>query len=324
MNPGRHRTELSVAAAIVALALVLAVRAPGYFAAGNLVDVLMAGLPLLVVALGLTMVMLLGEIDISVASTFAIAGALAGALATFGVPLPLAFVSAPLVGALLGAVNGLLVARWRIPSIVATLATMVALRDGWRWLTQGAWVQNLPAGFQWFGLSQQAYPAAAAAIAVAVAIAAGLVLTQVTWGRAVIAAGSNPEAARLAGIDVPKIRFWVFVVAGTLTGVAALLNAARFNQIPANAGVGLEMKGIAAALVGGVSVSGGRGSITGTVLGVVLLGAIGPALTFLGASAYWERAIQGAIILISVGIDARASRRRPIHSAIERGRRAVA
>jgi rhamnose transport system permease protein len=123
-------------------------------------------------------------------------------------------------------------------------------------------------------------------------------------GRAIYATGSNEEAARLAGVETARVKLSVFAIAGTLTGLASLLNSVRFNQIPSNAGLGLEMKVIAAAVVGGAAIRGGRGSFAGTLLGVVLLGAIGPALTFIGVSAYWERALQGAIILAAVGIDA--------------------
>jgi rhamnose transport system permease protein len=214
------------------------------------------------------------------------------------------FLVACSTGAALGALNGSLIAYLRLPSIVVTLATMVALRDALRWTTQGAWVQDLPAGFQWFGLSQAAYPA------VAVLCAAGL-LTTMAWaasnvaaGRAIYATGSNPDAARLAGFDTAFVKWAVFTAAGVLTGLAAVLNAVRFNQIPSNAGVGLEMKVIAAVVVGGAAIRGGRGTFAGTLLGVILLGAIGPALTFLGVNAYWERAIQGGIILAAVGADA--------------------
>jgi rhamnose transport system permease protein len=123
-------------------------------------------------------------------------------------------------------------------------------------------------------------------------------------GRAVYATGSNEHAARLAGFDTARITCSVFALAGALTGLGALLNSVRFNQIPSNAGIGLEMKVIAAAVVGGAAISGGQGSVAGTLLGVVLLGAVGPALTFLGVNAYWERALQGAIILAAVTIDA--------------------
>jgi rhamnose transport system permease protein len=306
----RHRAELSVALAIALLASVLALAAPAYFQAGHLTSLLLANLPVLLVAVGLTLVMLTGEIDISVGSVFAIASVVAGVLATSGVPLPLALAAAPLTGALLGATNGVLVGALGIPSIVATLATMVAWRDGLRWSTGGVWVQDLPAGFQWIGLSQRSYPFGAAVIALSVAVALSFGLRHLAAGRAVYATGSNPEAARLAGIDVGRLRLAVFTLAGLLTGLAALLNTVRFSQIPSNAGIGLEMKVIAAILVGGTAITGGRGSVIGTALGVALLGMIGPALTFLGASAYWERAIQGAIILVAVGVE--ATRRAPI------------
>jgi rhamnose transport system permease protein len=120
----------------------------------------------------------------------------------------------------------------------------------------------------------------------------------------VYATGSNPEGARLAGIEPSRVVFWVFTLTGALTGCAALLNSVRFNQIPSNAGIGMEMQVIAAVIVGGVAVTGGRGTVVGALLGVILLGMIGPALTFLGISAYWERALQGAIILAAVAIDA--------------------
>jgi rhamnose transport system permease protein len=123
-------------------------------------------------------------------------------------------------------------------------------------------------------------------------------------GRAVYATGSNVEAARLASIDTALVKLSIFTVAGALTGLAALLNSVRFNQIPSNTGLGLEMKVIASVVVGGAAITGGRGTFTGTVLGVALLGAIGPALTFLGVSAQWERAVQGGIILAAVTIDA--------------------
>src|SRR5213075_3111906 len=111
-------------------------------------------------------------------------------------------------------------------------------------------------------------------------------------------------AARLAGLNTSRIKWSVFSALGAMAGLAAVLNAVRFNQIPSNTGIGLEMKVIASVVVGGAAITGGRGSVAGTVLGVVLLGAIGPALTFLGVSAYWERALQGAIILTAVAIDA--------------------
>jgi rhamnose transport system permease protein len=301
----RYRIEAALAGVLVAAGFLLWLRAPAFFSAGHFLDMLLATLPVLIVAIGSTLVILIGEIDISVGSAFAIASVVAGQLAVWHVPLPAVALLTVATGAAIGAINGSLVATLRLPSIVVTLATMVALRDGLRWITQGAWVENLPAGFQFLGAGQAWYPLVALGVALAVLATVAWALRYLPAGRAVYATGSSADAARLAGISVAAVRFWVFVIAGACTGLAALLNAARFNQIPGNAGLGLEMQVVAAVVVGGTAITGGRGTLTGTVLGVTLLGGIGPALTFLSASPYWERALQGAIVLIAVGIAAR-------------------
>ena len=300
----RYRREVSVIAAIGILAVVLAFAAPDFFTVGNLADLAVSNLPVMIVALGMTLVILTGHIDISVGSVFASCAVASGVLAKLGVPVPLAALASCLFGACLGAINGALTAYVRVPSIVVTLAAMVALRDLLRWTTGGAWIAELPLSFQWFGLPPGAYYAVAFASAGALAIALAWSLRNLAAGRAVYATGSNEPAARLAGINSDRVVFLVFAITGALAGFAAILNSARFNQIPSNTGLGLELKVIAAVVVGGTEITGGRGSIGGTVLGVVLLGSIGPALTFLGVSAYWERAIQGSIILAAVSVDA--------------------
>jgi rhamnose transport system permease protein len=310
----RHRREVSVGLTILALAAVLAFVTPGFFARDNLSDLFLANMPVLVVALGATLVILTGHIDISVGSVFAICGVAAGLAAKAGLPLVVVAMATCGAGAVLAGLNGLLVAYVRIPSIVVTLAMMVALRDALQWATGGAWIQDLPEGFQWLGLTQAMYPIVVCGAVVALQAGFGWGMRNLPVGRAVYATGSNLDAARLAGFDTAFVTFAVFALAGALTGLGALLNSVRFNQIPSNAGVGLEMKVIAAVVVGGTAITGGRGNVTGTLLGVVLLGAIGPALTFLGVSAYWERAIQGGIILAAVAVD--ALRVRPVaHTA---------
>ncbi len=315
-----HTREISVAFAIFVLAIVLSFVAPGYFSRENLTDLFLANVPVLIVALGMTLVILIGQIDISVGSIFAICGVTAGLLSKSGLPAPLAGLAACLAGAALGALNGALVAYLRIPSIVVTLASMVALRDALRWQTQGAWVQDLPPGFQWFGFSQSTYPLAVAGVAVILSAGLAWILRNLALGRAIYATGSNKEGARLAGIHTTLMTFSVFTAIGALTGFSAALNSVRFNQIPTNAGLGLEMKVIAAVVVGGAAITGGKGSVVGTVLGVILLGAIGPALTFLGVSAYWERAVQGGIILAALVIDAIRVRSEPHGSSLATSR----
>jgi rhamnose transport system permease protein len=309
------RRELALAISILLFGAVLAVVAPGFFTAENLRDLAMANMPVLIVAIGMLLVILTGQIDISVGSQFAICSVLAGVVAKAGAPVLVASLVACAAGALLGALNGVLVARLRIPSIVVTLATMVGLRDGLRWITQGAWVQDLPATFQWFGRSQPASQAITMAAAALLFAFAAWGLRHLAAGRAVYATGSNPEGARLAGIEPSHVVFAVFLLTGALAGAAALFNSVRFSQIPSNAGLGLELQVIAAVIVGGAAVAGGRGTVIGTLLGVILLGMIGPALTFLGISAYWERALQGTIILTAVAIDAVGARRSHAASA---------
>jgi len=301
--------ELSIGVAIVALAAVLRFAAPDYFTRDNLSDLFVANLPVLIIALGMTLIVLTGEIDISVGSVFAVCGIAAGTFAKWPLPMSAVLVATCLVGTAFGALNGYLVGYIRIPSIVVTLAMMIASRDALRWITQGAWVQDLPENFQWLGLSQQSYPFAAAGIGASLVVIVAWILRYTASGRAIYLTGSDADAARLAGVNTPLVKLAVFVCTGTLTGLAALLNSVRFNQIPANAGLGLEMRVIAAVVVGGAAITGGRGTVVGTLLGVVLIGAVGPALTFVGVTAYWEREIQGAIILAAVVLDVTRHRR---------------
>jgi rhamnose transport system permease protein len=310
MMPAAYRREAAVAAATVMLLVVMGVKAPDFFTPANLNDMFLASLPVLVVALGMTLLVVTGEIDISVGSVFAVCSVAAGVCAKQAplAGIAIAAIVACAAGATLGALNGWLAAYIRVPSIVVTLAMMIALRDGLRWVTQGAWVQDLPENFQWLGFSQHSYAIAVAGVTAVLLAVFAWSARDISGVRAMYATGSNPAAARLAGIDTRTMKFIAFVCVGGLTGLAALLNAARFNQIPPNTGIGLEMKVIAAVVIGGTSITGGRGTIVGTLLGVILLAAIGPALTFLGLSAYWERAVQGAIILMAVAMDALSSR----------------
>jgi rhamnose transport system permease protein len=250
------------------------------------------------------LIILTGHIDISVGSTFALCSVVTGLCAAAGIPTILSGLVACLVGALCGMFNGVLVASLRIPSIVVTLATMVIIRDGLRWKTQGAWVEGLPDRFQWFGMTATLYALLCFFVVALLVLLSGFGLRYLNIGRTVFATGSNEAAARIAGINTSRVVRNVFTATGFLTGLAAVLNATRFNQIPSNSGIGLELKVIAAVAVGGAVITGGSASIAGTVLGVILLNCIGSALTYLGISAYWEKAIQGGIILIAVAVDA--------------------
>ncbi len=290
--------------ALATLYLFLAFAAAAFYSAGNLRDLALSNISVLLVSAGMTLIIVIAQIDISVGSLFAVTSVACGVLVKDGMPVLLLPLASLLIGSLMGAVNGGLVSFVRAPSIVVTLATMIVWREALRWSTGGAWVEGLPANFQWFGLSLQQGQILVVTVSLIIFAVFAWAAQNISALRAIYATGSDSEAARLAGIPIKQVLFGVFVLIGALTGLAAALNAVRFSDVPANGGMNLELKAIAAVVVGGTPISGGRGTLLGTFLGVLLLGSIGPALTFLGINAYWEKAIQGIIILATVLLDA--------------------
>lgn len=297
------KRETAILAALLVILVFLAVAAPSFFRLDNLRDVILTNIPVLIAAIGMTAIILIRQIDVSIGAQFAVCAISAGLLAKTGLPMPLAGAGVIVVGALLGSLNAALVAYLKLPSIVVTLAAMVVIRDAIRLVTGGAWIQGLPDDFQWFGLGQGSGQWLMMIVAAALLVFSNWSMRNIAAGRALYATGSQAEAARLAGIDTRAVTFAAFVFMGAFTAIAALLDSVRFSEIQTNTGTGLELKVIAAVVVGGTSINGGRGTLWGTLLGVAILGVIGPALTFLGVSAFWEKAIQGAIILSSVMAD---------------------
>jgi ribose/xylose/arabinose/galactoside ABC-type transport system permease subunit len=315
MRLNRYKRELSASLAFALLLVVVGIVAPSFFSATNLGDLALNNAPVLLVAVGMTLVILVGQIDISVGSQFAVATVAAGALAKTGVPIPLLLPALVLIGMAMGAVNGVLIGTLRLPSIIVTLAMLVAWRDALRWTTGGEWVQNLPANFQWFGLGQSLGQWLIVLVALLVVAFFAWALRNLAAGRRLYAVGSDAEAARLAGIEPGQVTFLIFALMGALVGLASLLNAVRFSTVPSNAGLGLELKAIAAVVVGGTAITGGRGTVLGTLIGVALLGTIGTALTFTGINPFWEKAIQGAIILAALASDFVWGRVERMHTA---------
>ena len=304
----RFFRELSVLGALAAVLVGMAIFAPAFFSPQPLLSLLTREAPTLVVACGMACVIITRQIDISVGSMFSVCSVCAGLLAARGWPLLLVLPASVALGALLGAVNGLLVAGLRLPSIVVTLATMVTLRQGLNLVRQGEFV-NLLDRIQWFGLSQMAGQLVLVGASVVFLVALALAMRHVAAGRFVYAVGTDAEAARLAGIRPQLVTFLVFIFIGALTGLAAMMNLAQSPQVQPLSGAGLELKVIAAVVVGGVAISGGRGNLWGAFTGLLLLACVSPALIHLHIEAYWEKAIQGAIILLAVVADGLRTRR---------------
>jgi rhamnose transport system permease protein len=300
----RHLSrELGLAVVLALVGVALALVAPGFFAPGNLRNLALDNLPLLLAATGMTLVIVAGEIDVSIGAQFAAAGVVAGVLAKLGLPMALVVLLVLGLGALFGAGLGTVIARG-VPAIVVTLAALAVLRGVLRWSTGGRWIADLPEGFQWFGLGQAGGQGLFATVALLLFALTAATLRWLHLGRTVYAVGCDAGAARLAGIRTTRVTTAVFAAMGAFAAAAAVLSAARYPAVEIEAGTGLELQAIACVVLGGASIRGGRGTLLGTLLGVCLFGTLGTALVFLGVAAAWERAIQGAILLAAVAPEA--------------------
>ena len=298
----KYSREFTVAGALAVLLLSLAAFAPNFYEFQPLLSRFTSQMPALVAAIGITLVIITRQIDISIGAQFSMCGVVAGMVAAAGMPLGVAILAAIGTGLLLGAFNGVLVAWLGLPSIVVTLATMVTWQEALRLWQQGR-LMDLPGGIQWFGMSQSAGQGVVIAVSFVLLLAFAWGMRNLAAGRYVYATGTDAEAARLAGINPKLTTFGVFVLMGALAGVAAVLNMVQSPQVQPNAGDGLELKTIAAAVVGGVAITGGRGNLWGVLLGLLLLANVNPALTYFRQEPYWERAIQCLVILLAVVAD---------------------
>ncbi|MEO5714772.1 MAG: ABC transporter permease [Luteolibacter sp.] len=304
----KYFRELTVAAALGLLVLALALFAPHFFQFQPFISRLTSQMPALVAAIGIALVIISRQIDISIGAQFSMCAVIAGVTAAFGLPPGVAILAALGAGAVMGALNGVLVAYLRLPSIVVTLATMVIWQEALRLWQQGR-LLALPAGIKWFGCDQLTGQTIVISITFILLIAAAWAMKNLAAGRFIYATGTDAEAARLAGIDPQRTTFAVFVLMGLLAGLGAVLNLVQSPQIQPNCGDGLELKTIAAAVVGGVAISGGRGTLWGVLLGMLLLANVNPALTHFHQPPYWEKAIQGLVILVAVMADGLRSRK---------------
>jgi len=298
----RIQQEAVVGFAIAVLILIGSLSNAQFLTPGNLSDIAVNAAYISVAAVGMTLVIVSGNIDISVGSILGVCATIAGELARSGQPVVVAFAVAILVGGLLGAVNGLLVAYANIPAIVVTLGMLSILRGGLILVTQGRWIEQLPTEFFFSQRSTLGVPNPIWVMAGVVLLGA-LFMKYHPIGRAIYAVGNNAEAARLAGINPRSVRMFVFVVNGLLVGLASVLYASKFTAIQSNAGQGFELIVITSAVVGGVSILGGSGTVFGALLGALLLSLIGTVSIFLQVSPFWLQTVQGLLILLTVLID---------------------
>lgn len=305
-----RQRETLLALVILATIAVIAARFPAFVAPANLANVFNDTSPLILLAIGQMIVILTKCIDLSVAANLALTGMVAALMNGAGVPLPIILCAVVALGAGLGAVNGLLVWKVGIPSIVVTLGTMTIYRGAIFLMTEGKWVNahEMTDGFKalprhvFLGLPVMAWVAVAAIAIFAV------ILTRTPLGRAFYAVGGNPHAAVYAGIDVGRTQFWAFVISGALAGLTGYLWVARYAVAYVDIAGGFELDVVAACVIGGIAIAGGSGTIWGALLGALFLGVIKNALPVVGISPFWQMAISGSAIVLAVAFNATQSR----------------
>ncbi|KJF72780.1 ABC transporter permease [Agrobacterium arsenijevicii] len=303
--------EIFVLAAIITLFVCVPLVNPRFIAVNNLNTILSGNAYIAVAAIGMAMVIITGNIDVSVGALIGVLATVAGTLATSGYPVWVAWTVPILVGMSINTVIGLLVAYARIPSIVVTLGALSILRGGLISVTGGAWISNLPPSFL---LAQQKL------FGVPIPLVAMIILTVLTafwmrnsaFGRSLYALGGNPEAAVASGIPAERRIVQVFAIHGMFAGLAAILFATQLQVIQSTVPPNLELTIITAAVIGGVSILGGTGTVIGSTLATILFATIGSALIFVNVSAYWLRAVIGLLILITVLADMLRRRRRSV------------
>jgi simple sugar transport system permease protein len=305
----RHANEVGLVGAIVILYVVLAPLAPNFLSSANQFNILRDAAFVGIIAWGMTLVLIAGEIDISVGANAAFSGVVLALMITHGVPIILACVLVILLGTLIGLGAGALRALFDIPSFIVTLALWLGLRGLAEVMSSAVPVVIPDLGFQNLGGGNiGGFPNPAIFMVVLLVIFI-FISRRTVFGRSVYAVGGNAEAAKLSGIPVPLIRMSVFAITGCLASFAGVLFASRLGSGNSEAATGLEFDVIAAVVVGGTSLFGGRGSMIGTLLGVLFIAALGNGLVLMGVDPFMQNVVRGIVILVAVFVNIVSTKR---------------
>lgn len=300
---GGRANEIGLLAAIVLLYAFLAGFAPNFLTLPNQLNILRDAAFVGIIAWGMTLVLIAGEIDISVGPHVAFAGVVLATLAQAGLPLPLACLLVLILGALIGSVAGALRAYMDVPSFIVTLALWLALRGIAQVMSDAVPIVIMDFSFQKLGAGSVLGVPVPAVIMLALFLVFSFIATQTVFGRSVYAVGGNAEAARLSAIPVARVRIAVFAITGTLAALTGILVASRLGSGNSGAASGLEFDIIAAVVVGGTSLFGGRGTMLGTLLGVIFIAALVNGLVLMGVDPFAQGIVRGAVILVAVMVN---------------------
>ena len=300
-----HSEQAGLLLALLVLCLIISMLSPVFFTAINIKNVLRDASLIAIAGIGMVMIILLGEIDLSVGSTQAVAGVIAVAVLNQMDSVWWALLAALLAGALVGLCNGLLVTKAGINSLIATLGTMAILRGGAMVSTQAVSIQGKVEGFVEVGTGYLGPVPIPVLLAFLLFGLFYYVLHHTILGRYIYAIGGNIQAARLSGLAVDRTRVLVYVIGGVLAALSAFILASRLNSGQPNAGLGFELQVIAAVILGGISLTGGIGTLGGAFIGILILTVLSNGLVLLNVSSFYHDIARGAVIILAVYLDTR-------------------
>ena len=301
------KENLGIIVAFLVLCVFLSVfpkTSGSFFTRQNIFNVLRQISTNLFLACGMTMVIILGGIDLSVGSIIALSGCIsAGCVARYNLPLPIALLMGLLVGLLVGMFNGAVISKTTIPAFIVTLATMNIAKGLAYVYTGGSPVRVVTKEWQFLGAGYVGIFPTPVVILVIVLIITAIIMNKTKMGRHMYAVGGNQQAAEFSGIKVEKVKFFVHAFSGLMAGLAGLVLASRMYSGQPTAGDGAEMDAIAAVVVGGTSMAGGSGKIGGTIIGGLIIGVLNNGLNLLNVNSFWQYVVKGVVILLAVFLD---------------------
>lgn len=299
-----RRPESGIILILLVFVTIATIVNPTFLSPKNVINILRASGFTMISVVGMSMVLVTGGLDLSIGSTYALSALMCAlAITDWGLPVPVGILIGLVVGAACGSINGLLIVKTSIPPMIVTLGMQYALRGMVSVLTKGVPIYPLPASFvnlephRIFGIP------IIVIIAIAIAVIGHICLSRTYFGRTVYALGGNQEAARISGININRTKMLVYVIMGVLVAFAGIMTASRLGSAEPSTGTGLEMKVICGAIIGGISISGGMGTMMGAALGAVFMEALTNSLTVMKISVYWQNVVFGIVMILSVLLD---------------------
>ncbi len=296
-------TELALVLFLIVFSLIATIINPNFISITNIINIMRGSVFIFIVGIGMTFVLICGQIDLSVGSNLAFSGLICAYVLLAGVPTALAILIAIASSLFIGLLNGFMVTKLKIPALIVTLGMLYIARGVVLVITRGATTSSLPASFLAIAQSEIFGIPILIVYAIALGIIFHIIINYTKYGYHVRAVGGNSIAAKISGINVNKIVFSVYLISGLLSGISGILLTSRLSVGTPNMGVGFELYVIAAVIIGGSSLFGGRGSVVGSLLGAFLLSAMQNGMVLMKISPYWQNIVIGWIMIIAVGID---------------------